>query len=82
MNLYSMALTERTRMTIDSLTRLPLEIYDMENDPNELRNLVDESRRSDVREQFLAEYFAPLLANLNEPQLKVYQGGGIPTKLH
>ena len=81
-NLYSMARTEQYKMTIDSLTRQPLELYDMENDPDELRNLVDEPRLSDVRDQFLEEYFSHLLANLNEPQLKVYQDGGIPTKLH
>ena len=81
-NLYSMARTERYKMAVDSLTRHPLELYDMENDPRELRNLVNEPQLSGVRDQFLAEYFGHLLANLNEPQLKVYQGGGIPTKLH
>ena len=81
-NLYSMARTEQYKMTIDSLTRQPLEMYDMENDPYELRNLVHEPRLSGVRDQFLAEYFGHLLANLNETQLKVYQDGGIQTKLH
>ena len=81
-NLYSMARTERYKMTIDSLTRQPLEMYDMENDPNELRNLVDEPRLSGLRDRFLTDYFSHLLANLNEAQLRVYQDGGIPTKLH
>ena len=81
-NLYSMARTERFKMTVDSLTRKPLELYDLENDPDELRNLVNEPRLLGVRDQFLAEYFSHLLANLNEPQLKVYQSGGIPTRLH
>ena len=81
-NLYSMARTERYKMTIDSLTRQPLEMYDLEDDPNELRNLVDEPRLSGLRERFLTDYFSHLLANLNEAQLKVYQRGGIPTKLH
>ena len=81
-NLYSMARTEHYKMTIDSLTRQqPLNLYDMENDPHELRNQVDEPRLSDVRDQFLEEHFTQLLANLNELQLKVYQDGGIPTKL-
>ena len=81
-NLHSMARTEQFKMTIDSLTRKPLELYDLENDPDELRNLVNEPRLLGVRDQFLAEYFSHLLANLNEPQLKVYQSGGIPTRLH
>ena len=81
-NLYSMARTERYKVTIDSLTRQPLEMYDLEDDPNELRNLVDHPRLSGLRNRFLTDYFSHLLANLNEPQLKVYQDGGIPTKLH
>ena len=81
-NGYSMARTERYKMTIDSVTRQPLELYDLESDPDELRNLVGESRLSDVRRQFLEAYFGELLENLNVPQLKVYQAGGIPTRLH
>ncbi|MDE0191011.1 MAG: hypothetical protein OXQ90_06610, partial [Gammaproteobacteria bacterium] len=81
-NLYSMARTERYKMTIDSLTRKPLELYDMGDDPQELFNLVDEPRLSGVRDRFLKDYFDHLLAKVNEAQLKVYQDGGIPTRLH
>ena len=81
-NLYSMARTERYKMAIDSLSRQPLDLYDMENDPHELRNLLNEPRLSGVRDRFLGEYFGHLLANLNEPQLRVYQDGGILTRLH
>ena len=81
-NLHSMARTERYKLTIDSLTREPLELYDLKHDPHELQNLVNEPTLSGVRDQFLTEYFDHLLANLNEPQLEVYQRGGIPTKLH
>ena len=81
-NLYSMARTERYKMTIDSLSRKPLELYDMGDDPQELSNLVDEPRLLGVRERFLEDHFDHLLANLNEEQLKVYQDGGIPTRLH
>lgn len=77
-NLCSMARTERYKMTIDLLTRQPLELYDMENDPDELRNLVGEPRLAGGRNRFLAECFSHLVANLNEPQLKVFQDGGIP----
>ena len=81
-NLYSMARTERYKMTIDSLNREPVEMYDLANDPHELHNVVDDPQRSDVRDQFLAEHFDHLLANLNERQLRLYQDGGIPTRLH
>ena len=81
-NLYSMARTERYKMTVHSLTRTPLELYDMADDPQELRNLVDEPQLADVRERFLDDHFDHLLANLNEAQVKLYQDGGIPTRLH
>ena len=81
-NLYSMARTRRYKMAIGSLTREPLELYDMANDPNELRNLVNESSLSGVRNQILDEHFSQLLANPNIAQLKVHQAGGIPTNLH
>ena len=81
-NAYSMARTEQHKMTIDSVTRQPLELYDMEADPDELRNLVDDPGLSDVRDRFLKVHFSRMLENLNEPQLKIYQDGGIPTNLH
>lgn len=81
-NLYSMARTEHYKMTIDTLTREPVEMYDLASDVSELRNVVTEPLYSEIRDQFLTEYFSPLLADLNEPQLNLYQDGGLPTKLH
>ena len=81
-NLYSMARTERYKLSIDSLTRKPVELYDLENDPSELRNVVGEKQYSGVCDQFLAKHFKQLLKNMNEPQLELYQSGGIPTRLH
>ena len=81
-NLYSMARTEQYKMTINSLAREPLELYDMENDPNELQNLVNEPSLASVRTQILDEHFSRLLANMNEAQLKVFEAGGIPTAIH
>lgn len=81
-NLYSMARSERYKLSIDSLTRKPVELYDLTNDPSELQNVVNEERHSGICDHFLAEHFSHLLANLNEPQLELYQSGGIPTRLH
>ena len=62
-------------MTIDSLARQPFELYDMGNDPDELDNLAEELGLS-------GSVLGGVLrstASLNEPQLKVYQDGIIPT---
>lgn len=72
-SLYSMARNDQYKMTIDSLTREPLELYDMVNDPKELHNLVNEPSLKPVRDHFLEEYFSQLLANMNQEQLKIYQ---------
>ncbi len=69
----AMARTEKYKMTIDAQTRQPLELYDMENDPAELRNLVHEASLEDLREEFLNEHFSQLLASLDEGKLKAFQ---------
>jgi len=81
-DLYSMARTEQYKMTIDSVTRKPVELYDMIDDPRELRNLVDEPSLKEVREQFMNDHFHHLLSNMNEAKLKAFQDGGNPGSPH
>lgn len=81
-NLNSMARTEPYKMAINSITREPIELYDMENDPNELVNRVDDPSLSEVRHEMLEQYFSNLLNNINEAQLKVAEAGGVPTSIH
>ena len=81
-NLFSMARTEQYKMAIDSTTRQPVELYDMENDPDELRNLVNEPSLSQVREEMQSEHLSKLLGNINKAQLEVAEAGGIPTAIH
>ncbi|MYD98383.1 MAG: sulfatase-like hydrolase/transferase [Gammaproteobacteria bacterium] len=57
---YSMARDERYKMTVDSAGRVPVELYDMREDPRELRNLVDDPGHKTVRERFLDEAFTEL----------------------
>ena len=68
-----MARNEQYKMTINTLTQEPLELYDMVSDPRELRNLVNEPSLKNVREEFLNEYFSQLLAGLDKAKLKKYQ---------
>lgn len=78
----SMARTDKYKMAIDSITREPLELYDMENDPDELENLVNEPSLTALREEMQRKYFDELLANMNMPQLEVSIAGGIPSAIH
>ena len=81
-NLYSMARTDRYKMTIDSVTREPLEVYDMKNDPNELNNLVNRASLSGIRDEMQNKHFKQLLDDMNAKKLKTAQAGGIPTTIH
>lgn len=69
----SMARDEQYKMTIDSSTRQPLELYDMVNDPRELRNLVNEPSLESLRKRFLDEHFGQLLASQDKEKLKIFQ---------
>ena len=66
-----MTLTNKYKMAIDSITRQPLEFYDMENDPNELENLVKEPSLAALRDDIEREFFDDFLKNMNMPQLEV-----------
>ena len=74
---YSMARDDRYKVTVDSATRQPLELYDMQEDPRELLNLVEESGHRAVRERFLEEAFTELgfdAANLDAYRARLAEG--------
>jgi arylsulfatase len=72
-NLYSMVLTDRYKMAVNSLTREPLELYDMMDDPNELNNLVRDPAFKKVRDELTERHISYLLGHLDEARLKVFQ---------
>jgi len=72
-NLYSMVLTDRYKMTVHSLTREPLELYDMVNDPNEVDNLVIDRAYKGVREELTERYINALLSRTDQEKLKAFQ---------
>ena len=69
---YSMARTERYKMAVFTETRQPVELYDMENDPNELRNLVNDPSTEKVRKELLNDHLSRLLSHMDEAKFKVF----------
>jgi len=71
--LCSMVRNDRFKMSVDSLTREPLDLYDMEEDPSEVRNLVLEPTHKDVRAELLENHLNHLLEKLDHKKVKKYQ---------
>lgn len=69
---YAMARDERYKMAIDAISRQPLELYDLLDDPREQRNLVHEPGLSAVREKMLHADFDRLLG-LDQEKLETYK---------
>ena len=70
---FSMVLTERYKMAIDSRTQQPVELYDMVDDPNELHNMVKDPSLENVRRELLDQHLNRLLNSLNEKKLKIHE---------
>lgn len=70
---YSMVRDERYKMAVNSRTRQAVELYDMVNDPNELRNLAEDPSLEKVRNDLLEKHLNRLLGHLDEEKLKVYE---------
>ena len=66
---YSMVLTDRYKMTVDTRTRGPLDLYDMAEDPHELHNRVDDPALAGVRDGICEEHLPKLLARVNSAKL-------------
>ena len=64
-----MVLTDRYKMTVNTRTREPLDLYDMAEDPKELHNRVDDPALSDVREAISEEHLPTLLAEVDRAKL-------------
>ena len=82
---YAMARDERYKLTIDARTGVPLELYDMANDPLELENRIEEPGLRGLRGDMVDEYFGRLAidaAKLNTYQRRVAAGGYRDTFMH
>lgn len=52
-----MVRSERYKMAVKSNSRRPVELYDLNNDPNELNNLVKNTSYNTVRQELVERYF-------------------------
>lgn len=71
--LYSMVRNDRYKLSVDSLTREPVELYDMAEDPREIHNRVEDLKLASIRTELLEMHLTGLLDTLNEDNLKKYQ---------
>lgn len=71
--LYSMVRNDRYKLNVDSLTREPLELYDMHEDPQELANRVENPAYEYVRNELMKKHMNGLLDNLDHDKLTMYQ---------
>jgi arylsulfatase A-like enzyme len=70
--LYSMARNDRYKLAVDSLTREPTELYDMDNDSDQIHNLVEDATLDDVRSE-LMDHLNTHLDKLDHDKVKKYQ---------
>ena len=71
--LFSMVRNDRYKLSVDSVTREPTELYDMVEDPREVHNRVEDPELAHVRTELLEKHLGGLLDTLNEDKLKTYQ---------
>jgi len=70
---HSMVLTERYKMAIDSNTHQPVELYDITDDPDELRNIVEEPSLEKVRQELQEQYLDHLLSHFDKEKYAAFQ---------
>jgi hypothetical protein len=60
-------------MVVTTREREPMELYDLENDPDERRNLAFEPAHEEVRCELLDRHLNKLLAHLDDEKLRAYE---------
>jgi len=67
---YSMIRNECYKLTVKSDTQKPVELFDLKNDPNELKNEVKNPELESVRKSLMDNHLKPLLRNLDLEKYK------------
>jgi len=71
--LYSMVRNDRFKLSVDTLTQAPVDLYDMQADPRELNNLVEAPDFAGVLDELVAGPLADLLHGLDRTRVEKYQ---------
>ena len=67
---YSMVRNERYKLTVKSDNQTPVELFDLKNDPNELKNVVINPELESIRRDLIDNHLKPLLHNLDLEKYK------------
>jgi len=70
---FSMVRSDKYKLVINTETRKPVEMYDLENDPNELNNLVNDPSLSATRQELTSNYLNKLLDKMDIDKFKFFQ---------
>jgi choline-sulfatase len=60
-NFFVMAATQRYRYLYDKQNGLPCELFDLEQDPDELHNLIDDPAHAGIRKDMHKDYLVPFM---------------------
>jgi arylsulfatase A-like enzyme len=74
---FSMVRSDKYKLAINTASRQPVEMYDLENDPNELNNLVNDPSLSATRQELINKYLNKLLEKMDENKFKFFQEDSI-----
>jgi arylsulfatase A-like enzyme len=70
---HSMVKTDRWKTAVDAKTKQPVELFDEVNDPNELRNLVNEPALEKVRQELGERYINHLLSHMDLAKFEAWE---------
>jgi len=70
---YSMVYTGRHKLAVDAKTGHQVEFYDLKEDPDELRNRVEEPSLEGLRKELQQQYLGPFLSNLDRDKFHAFE---------
>ena len=64
-SVYTMLRTDRYKLSIDTRSRAAIDLYDMQEDPDELHNLVNESDYQLIKSDLIENMLNPMISDLD-----------------